>query len=201
MGKKASVTSSFSDIDPLDPESGEVNTIIDTPKGSRNKYKFDEQHGLFKLASVMPAGSVFPFNFGYVPSTLGADGDPVDVLVLMDEATFVGCLVPSRLIGVIEAEQTEKDGKTVRNDRLIAVAADSHEYQRIKSLGQVDENLMDEIEHYFVSYNEIRGKQFKPLGRHGPQKAAAALEEGIRLYRKQRGRKKAVKSKAGKKKR
>src|SRR5919199_5701638 len=97
-------------------DSNVLNVIVDTPKGSRNKYKYDEELGIFRLSGVMPAGAVFPYDFGYVPSTLGEDGDPIDVLVLMDEPAFVGCLVPSRLIGGFCAEQTES-GKTERNDR------------------------------------------------------------------------------------
>jgi len=89
-----------------DEESGDLNVVIDTPQGSRNKFKYDEKHGVFKLAGVLPAGAVFPFDFGDIPGTLGEDGDPVDVLVLMDEPAFAGCLVPSRLIGVVVAEQT-----------------------------------------------------------------------------------------------
>ncbi|HEX8201166.1 MAG TPA: inorganic diphosphatase, partial [Isosphaeraceae bacterium] len=87
-------------------KTGELNVIIETPKGSRNKFDFDEELGLFKLGGVLPAGAVFPYDFGFVPATRGGDGDPLDVLVLMDEPAFVGCLVPARLIGVIEAEQT-----------------------------------------------------------------------------------------------
>src|SRR5437764_15464112 len=86
---------------------GVVHVIVDTPKGSRNKFKYDEELGLFKLSGVLPAGAVFPFDFGFVPATLGGDGDALDVLLLMDEPAFVGCLVEVRLIGVIEAEQTE----------------------------------------------------------------------------------------------
>src|SRR5438105_6732779 len=98
-----------------------VHVIIDTPKGSRNKFKYDEELGLFKLSGVLPAGAVFPFDFGFVPATVGGDGDALDVLVLMDEPAFVGCLVEARLVGVIEAEQAE-DGNTMRNDRFIALA-------------------------------------------------------------------------------
>src|SRR4051794_7660199 len=119
-------SSPFESLGAVDKQSGNVNVIIDTPKGSRNKFKYDADHALFKLTKILPAGSAFPFDFGYIPGTQGEDGDPIDVLVLMDEAAFVGCLVPARLIGVIEAEQTE-DGKTLRNDRLIAVAAMSHD--------------------------------------------------------------------------
>jgi len=154
----------------FDPDSGELNAVIDTPQGSRNKFKFDEQHRLFKLSGVLPAGAVFPYNFGYVPGTQGGDGDPVDVLVLMDEPVFVGCLVPARLIGAIEAEQTE-EGKTTRNDRLIAVAADSHNHRDVRSLSDLNDHLLQEIEHFFVSYNSVKGKRFRPLGRVGAREA------------------------------
>lgn len=96
----------------------------------------------------------------------------------MDEPAFAGCLIPGRLIGVIEAEQTERDGKTERNDRLIAVADDSHTHHDVKTLDDLNDTLLEEIEHFFVSYNEIRGKQFKPLGRFGPERAEALVEAG-----------------------
>ena len=92
-----------------------LNAIIETPMGSHAKYSYDKKSCLFKLSTIMPAGAVFPFNFGFLPSTQGEDGDPLDVLVLMDAAAHPGCLIPARLLGVIEAEQEEKDGKTVRN--------------------------------------------------------------------------------------
>src|SRR5262249_28719098 len=106
-------------LHPVDPASGRLNVVVDTPKGSRNKYKFDEQHQLWRLSKVLPLGLLFPYDFGFVPSTQGEDGDPVDVLLLMDEPTFPGCVVSARLIGILEAEQTD-DSETVRNDRLIA---------------------------------------------------------------------------------
>lgn len=173
-------------------ESGDLHVIIDTPKGSRNKYKYDEDLGLFKLGGVLPAGAVFPFDFGYVPSTLGGDGDPLDVLLLLDEPAFVGCLVEARLIGVIEAEQTEK-GETTRNDRLLAVAAASRAHKQARSLNSLNETLLDEIEHFFVSYNEIKNKVFKPLGRSGPQRALELIKAGEKLFR-QRNKKQAAKS-------
>ncbi|MFN8470923.1 MAG: inorganic diphosphatase [Anaerolineae bacterium] len=116
----------------FDPDSGNLTVIIETPKGSRNKYKYDEKKRLFTLSKVLPAGASFPFGFGFVPSTRGQDGDPLDVLVLMDSPAFAGCLLECRLIGVIEAEQSE-DGKKERNDRLIAVAAQSREHKDIES--------------------------------------------------------------------
>ena len=101
----------------------ELNVVIETPKGSRNKYNYDENLGLFKLGGVLPSGASFPFDFGFVPSTLGGDGDPLDVLVLMDESAFTGCLVRVRLVGVVEAEQTERDGETTRCSSVCAWAS------------------------------------------------------------------------------
>ncbi len=186
QSKSASV---FERIIPFDAESEDLNVIIDTPKDSRNKYKYDEKLQIFKLGGVLAAGHSFPFDFGYIPNTLGGDGDPLDVLVLMDEPAFVGCLIPSRLIGVIEADQTE-EGKTERNDRLIAVSADSRTHKDIKSINDLNETLVDEIEHFFISYNEAKGKQFEPLGRFGAIKAKQLVEEGIKLSKKQKAKKK-----------
>lgn len=150
--------------------------IVDTPKGSRNKYKYDEERKLFKLGGVLTAGAVFPYDFGYLPGTRGEDGDALDVLILMDEPAFVGCLIEIRLVGVIEAEQTEK-GKTIRNDRLIGVAVESHSFRNVQELSEIDGRLLDEIEHFFVSYNQAKGKEFKPLARAGAKRAKTLVEE------------------------
>ena len=162
-------------LKPFDGRRGNLNVIIDTPKGSRNKYAFDFKINAYKLKTVLPQGAVFPFDFGSIPGTLAEDGDPLDVLVLMDEPAFIGCLVEARLLGVIEAEQS-KDGETERNDRLIAVAAESHTNRALKSLKKLDSTLVDEIEHFFVSYNNARGKKFKPIARRGPAAAMRLIE-------------------------
>ena len=175
----------LSHLEAFDPDSGEVNAVIETPQGSRNKYKYHDARRLFQLSGVLPAGAVFPFDFGFVPSTLGEDDDPLDVLVLMDEPAFAGCLVPSRLIGIIEAEQTEKD-ETTRNDRLIAVAANSHNHRDVRSLDDLNRNLIEEIQHFFVSYNTIKGKQFRPLGQSGPDRAEQLVKAGEERFRRQR---------------
>jgi inorganic pyrophosphatase len=171
-------------------DSKELNVIVETPKGSRNKFDYDEDSGLFKLGGVLPSGAVFPFDFGFVPSTEGGDGDPLDVLLLMDEPAFTGCLVRARLLGVIEAEQTERDGVTTRNDRLIAAAAESRLLGKVKSLASLGDELLEEIEHFFISYNDIKGKEFKPLGRFGPKHALTLVEEGMKTFVKERQRRK-----------
>jgi inorganic pyrophosphatase len=117
-------TLSLLQLDALAISPGTVNVIIDTTKGSRNKYAYDSSRRVFFLKSLLPLGTVFPFDFGFIPSRLGGDGDPLDALVLMKEEAIVGCLIEVRLIGVIKAEQT-KDGKTTRNDRRIIAAVHS----------------------------------------------------------------------------
>ena len=165
------------DLPPFGKDGKILHAIVDTPKGSRNKFKWDGELKLYKLAGVLPAGAVFPFDFGYVPSTAGEDGDAIDVLLLMDEPAFVGCLVEARLIGVIEARQTE-DGETERNDRLIAVAEESRTHKEIDELTDLPENLLHEIEHFFVSYNAAKGKEFEPIGRKGSRTARRLVLEG-----------------------
>ena len=170
---------SFQKLQPFDNKTGALHVIIDTPKGSRNKFKWDRKQALFKLGGVLPAGAIFPYDFGFIPNTRGEDGDELDVLVLMDEPAFTGCLVASRLLGVIEAEQTEK-GKTERNDRLVAVAVNSRTHGHLQTLADLNEKLVDEIEHFFVSYNAAKGKKFRPLGRFGPARAKKLVTAAAR---------------------
>ena len=163
-------------LPPFDPKSGNLNVVIDTPKGCRSKFAFDMKRKAYVLKSVLPHGAVFPFAFGSIPGTAADDGDPVDALVLMDEPAFCGCLIESRLVGVIETEQSE-DGKKERNDRLIAVAAKSQTHAEVKTLSDVSPALLKEIEHFFISYNQERGKKFRPLGRHGPKRAEQLVKK------------------------
>ena len=164
---------------PAFDRSGALRVIVETPKGSRNKFKYDPTLGVFELSGVLPLGASFPFDFGFVPCTVAPDGDPLDVLVLMDAPAFVGCLLKARLIGVIEAEQTE-DGRTTRNDRLIAVAEDSQDHRDIKRVKDLNANLLAEIEQFFVSYNAAKGKRFDIIGCHGPRRAREIVGGGQR---------------------
>jgi inorganic pyrophosphatase len=173
----------LSKLPPFDKENGNLLVIVDTPKGSRNKFAWDEKRGLFELSGILPAGAVFPYDFGFIPKTRGGDGDPLDVLILMDEPAFTGCLVATRLLGVIEAEQTEK-GETQRNDRLIAVSANSRTNGHLKTLSDLNDKFIDEIEHFFISYNAAKGKKFKPLGRSGPDRATELVRKASRTTKK-----------------
>jgi inorganic pyrophosphatase len=157
----------------------DIQVIIETPKGSRNKYAWDSEQRVFILKKVLPEGMVFPHDFGFVPSTTGEDGDPIDVLVLMDQSVFTGCLVPCRLVGVIEGEQSE-DGKTERNDRLLAVAKSSHTHSDIKSIKDLNESLLREVEKFLVNYHFNDGAEFKVIGCKGPDTAAKRLKKALR---------------------
>lgn len=165
-----------------EPKSGLVDVIIETPKGSRNKFKYDDQFRQFRLDKVLPVGASFPYDFGFVPGTRADDGDPLDVMLLMDEPAFPGCLVPSRVIGVIEANQTEENGKTVRNDRLIGVAEDAHHYRGIRTIDDVDQTLLKELGHFFESYHAMRKTRFKVLGIRGMQQAWKLLKKARQKY-------------------
>jgi inorganic pyrophosphatase len=155
-----------------------LQVIIETPKGSRNKYSFDDKQRVFTLKKVLPAGMGFPYDFGFVPGTLAEDGDPVDVLVLMDEAAFPGCLLECRLIGVIEGEQQDEEHGKIRNDRLIAVEQSNHIYSDLRDVGELHKKLLKEIEEFFVNYHRLQGKKYKVLGWRGPQQAWRLVRAG-----------------------
>src|SRR5215469_16877999 len=140
-------------IDPFDTDAKSLRVVIETPKGSRNKFKYDEDLGCYRLNKVLPEGMSFPYDFGFVPHTRAEDGDPVDVLVLMDQPAYPGIVVESRIVGVIEAEQSE-DGKKTRNDRVLAVSVNSHVHSDIKEPDDLNSKMIDELEQFFVAYNK-----------------------------------------------
>src|SRR6202795_3479503 len=152
----------------LDPKKDTCRALIENPKGCRNKFDYDPVSGLFMLGGLLPEGMMFPFDFGFIPSTLGEDGDPLDILVLMDAPAHVGCLIEVRIIGIITAEQSEK-GKTESNDRLLGVAIHSYDHEGLETINDVSKTLLDQLEEFFVSYNKQRGKKFRVTGTRGPK--------------------------------
>jgi inorganic pyrophosphatase len=137
--------------------------VVETPKGSTQKYDYDEKlHGYF-LAKIMPTGMIFPYDFGFIPNTKGSDGDPLDVIVISEFHSFPGCIVECRIIGGIIAEQQSKKGM-IRNDRFIAVPQLSLVYSEIDDIGDLPVKLVTELQDFFVNYNRIEQREFKPLG-------------------------------------
>lgn len=164
---------------PFTGETEEINAVIETPKGSRNKYVYDEKTGGFRLKKSLPAGMVFPFDFGFIPATIAEDGDPLDILVLTDACTFAGCIVTCTVVGVIKVKQ-EKKGKHVRNDRIVAVQKESRLFNSVKKLSDLEDGMLHEIIHFFASYNQLTEDMFEPLGNDGTKEAIRLIKESIR---------------------
>lgn len=163
-----------------------VNVIVETPAGSPVKYRYEEESGLFLFYKRLPAGMVFPFDFGFVPGTRAEDGDPLDVMLVGPDPALQGCLVTARLLGVLEAEQTET-GSTIRNDRLIGVPETRKIRPPERTLADLPAGRIEQIERFFAVYNQAEGRTFRTIGRRGPQvaarlvaRAAAAASRGRR---------------------
>lgn len=173
-GKKA--LADPTQLKPMDKKDGLLQVIVETPAGSRNKFAFDPDQEVFALKKVLPAGMVFPYDFGFLPQTRAPDGDPIDVLLLMDEPAYPGCAVKARLIGVIEGEQL--DGKKkIRNDRLVAVAETNHRYAKIRRFEDLPAKWLEELQDFFVNYHDLEGKKYKLLGCKGEEVAVRLIKD------------------------
>ncbi|HLH88859.1 MAG TPA: inorganic diphosphatase [Xanthobacteraceae bacterium] len=185
----------LSEISPFDhkskgnPEKDDLRIVVETPRGSRAKYSYDPDCDCMELSTVLPEGMVFPYDFGFVPGTLGEDGDPIDVLILMDASVVPGCVVRARLIGAIEAEQKD-NGKWVRNDRLIAVATHAQTYDEARKLSDLRPHLVREIKQFFANYNELRDRRFRARAEAGPNKAKALVKQGLKRFQSKSAKKK-----------
>ena len=158
-------------LSPFDTD-GNTFAVIEAVRGTRSKYKFDPDHGLFIHDKSLPADLAYPLDFGFVPGTEAEDGDPVDILVLMDEPAFVGAVVPCRIVAAIEAEQVDEETpEPIRNGRILAVACESLDFGHIADLGDFPDGLVESIEAFFVTTSALRGGTFRPLRRI--QRAAA----------------------------
>jgi inorganic pyrophosphatase len=151
-----------------------VATIVESARGSRIKYKYDEGTRRFTLSKILPEGMVFPYDFGFFPDTKSPDGDPLDVLILNDEPTFPGCEIDCRIIGVIQAMQTER-GERKRNDRLIAANA-SIQFAELKEISDLPSALLKQLLEFFVNYQKARDIGFEVLSVEGSHAARKQLE-------------------------
>ena len=166
----------------LNNSTHECQAIIETPQGRRNKFKYDKDSGLFSLSNLLPQGFSFPFDFGFIPSTAAEDGDPLDLIVLMDEGAHVGCLLNVRLVGVIKVVQTEK-GRQTENDRLVAVAVRSVQFKDVKAIAELPESLINQISEFLALYNKNSGKDDEVKGIEGPEHAVELLEKAAARFK------------------
>lgn len=178
--------SNYESIAPFPPQSDPdkdflVHIVVETPQATRHKYAFDRSTGLFALRTTIPDGLQWPYDYGFVPGTLGEDGDALDVLYLNDAATFPGCLTEGRLLGVI---RLEKNG--YQNDRFLAcakringVSLSTDPYERI---ADVPRPTIESITRFLVDYSEGTGNRVKVTGIDGRRKALEAIRSGIERY-------------------
>jgi inorganic pyrophosphatase len=160
----------------LDIQTRTCRAIVETPKGGRGKFTYDPESGLFELKRMLPDGMSFPLDFGFIPATRGEDGDPLDILVLGDAPTPIGVLLEVRLIGVIEARQTEGE-QTFRNDRLIGVARVSHLFEPVAAIGDLGEGFLHNLTQFWVNYGRLRGATFEVIAIRGADTAVALIQD------------------------
>jgi inorganic pyrophosphatase len=153
-----------------------VTAVVETPKGSAQKYDYDAENKWFKLKKIMPAGLVFPFDFGFIPATKGEDGDPLDIILISELKSFPGCVMDCRIIGAITAKQTEKNKTVVRNDRFLAIPEASTMFADVKSIEDLPDEIINQIEKFFMNYNDIAHKKFKPQKRVDAKKAMKMIK-------------------------
>ena len=168
-------------------EDDAVNVFVETPTGSRDKFDLDHDSGLFTWSLQLPLGSTFPFSFGFVPNTLAEDGDPLDIILLVDGCMPQGVVVQSRLIGVLPVTQDDAgDGELgTRNDRILAVPTMAQSFGDAHDIGDLRTGLYEEIGAFFASYNRLISRKFEYGDPLGADEACRRLDEAIDRFRQQ----------------
>ena len=161
-----------------------MRVFVETPTGSRDKFALDHDTGLFHWALQLPLGSTFPFSFGFVPNTLAEDGDPLDVVLLVDGRMPQGTIVPARLIGILPVVQDEDgDGDAgTHNDRILAVPTLAQSFGDAHDVGDLRSGLYDELGAFFASYNRLISRSFEYGEPLGADEANRRLDEAIDRY-------------------
>jgi len=162
-------------------KTGALQVVIEVPRHSTSKFKYLPESGTFVLHRSLPAGLFFPYDYGFIPSTLGEDGDALDALVFIDTNTFPGCVVKTRLLGVITATQ-KGDAERVANDILLAVHLDAVSWKDARNLRDIPRELLDEIEFFFTSYRNFQGKEFQVRQRRDAAFAQQLVERAIKRF-------------------
>src|SRR6202042_947014 len=164
-------------------EDGDVHVVVETPRGSRAKFAYDPKLETFILSKSLLTGLTYPHDWGFVPSTKADDGDPIDIMVIHDAATFPGIVLTCRAIGILQIEQKTK-GKTERNDRLFAVPRDSHSEQALKDVSDLSKPIRQELEKFFKATDELEDKKLTILGWKGPKAAVQAIKDASKSFKK-----------------
>lgn len=159
-----------------------LNVMIEVPKGSRNKYEFDPELGAIKLDRFLFSSMVYPVDYGMLPGTLGEDGDPLDAMVCVSEPTFPGCIIPSHPIGLFRMVD---DGEL--DDKILCVPSHDPNWNSIRSLKELPDQLQQEISHFFSVYKQPEGKVVDVDGWYPLDKAMEVLEKARGRYEDREG--------------
>jgi inorganic pyrophosphatase len=162
---------------------GDAHVVVETPRGSAAKLEYDPELQAFTLSKALILGLTYPYDWGFIPSTKGEDGDPIDVLVLHDAATAPGLVLKCKIIGVLEVLQNEKGKKPIRNDRLIGVPRHSHREKSDKDARDLPKQVREEIEKFFVATDELEDKTLKFLGWKGPKTGERLIDEAAKAFK------------------
>lgn len=155
-----------------DAAPAEVNAVIEIPRGDKNKYEYDKKLNVFRLDRNLYSPVHYPGDYGFIPSTLSLDGDPLDVLVLVDAPSFSGCLMTVRPIGMLEMIDQEK-----KDEKILAVGTNNPIFKNIDDYQQLYPHLLLEIEHFFTVYKELEAKSTRIVGWQNAEKARAVVVE------------------------
>ena len=168
---------------PAFTDAGDVYVVVETPRGSRAKFEYDPKLKTFTLSKSLLTGLTYPHDWGFVPSTKADDGDPIDVMVVHDAATFPGLVLTCRIIGVLQIEHKSKV-KNERNDRLFAVPRDSHSEQALKDVSDLSKPIRQELEKFFKATDKLEDKTLTIISRKGPKVAVQAIKDATKSFKK-----------------
>ncbi len=155
-----------------------VYAIIEIPKGSRNKYEFDKKKGYFVLDRVLYTPFHYPTDYGIIPKTFCDDGDPLDIMVIMEQPTFPGCVIEVRPVALLKMIDSGD-----YDDKVLAVPTKDPRFENIKDMGDIPEHTFKEISHFFEHYKELEGKEVKILGWKDADHAKRVIESSIEYYK------------------
>jgi inorganic pyrophosphatase len=159
-----------------------INVVVETPRGATAKFKIDPETGAFKYVRSLNGRLAYPFDWGFVPSTAAPDGDPLDAMVLHDDASFPGAVIGCRAVGILEVEQREK-GKTFRNDRVIFVPSIETAPDSPKAAQAKLDKVRTKLERFFKAAVEGTGKELKYLGWRSEVPANEAIRKAAARFK------------------
>ena len=162
-------------------EHGDVHVVVETPRGSRAKFSYDPKLKTFTLSKSLLTGLTYPHDWGFVPSAKADDGDPIDIMVIHDAATFPGIVLTCRVIGILQIEQKSK-GKSERNDRLFAVPRYSHSEHGLRDVRDLSKAIQQGLEKFFIATDELQDKKLEIIGWTGPKAALQAIKQAQKLF-------------------